>query len=80
MEVYPYFDEALSNALLVQCVTKLSYPFSHDDFKKLRYQDSKFFGYRIEDVPYEADFLEYDSIYISKVNCGKYICDLEQDE
>jgi len=34
----------------------------------------------MEDIPFETDFVEYDSIYISKINCGKYICDLEHDE
>ena len=80
LEIYPIFDEVLSNSLFVQCVTKHTYPFSQEDFKKLRYQDSKYFGHQIEDVAFEADFLEHDSIYMAKVNCGKYICDLQQDK
>lgn len=77
IEVYPMFDETLAEGVMLKCVNKVSYPFSTDDFKKLRYKDSKYFGYKLDDVKFESDFLDYDSLYITRINCGKYICDMD---
>jgi hypothetical protein len=80
IEIYPMFDESMAEAVMIRCVNKVSYPFSKDDFKKMRQNHSKYLGYKIDDVSYSSEFVDYDSIYITKINCGKYICDMEQDK
>jgi hypothetical protein len=80
IEVFPLFDETMSQAVMLKCVNKVSYPFSADDFKKLHKVNAKYFGYRLENVLYSSEFVDYDSLYIAKVNCGNWICDMRQDE
>ena len=71
--VYPYFDRVMMMNVMVNVLDKNTFPFTPQEYKAMVKASIPEDSRRLPDVCFSTEFIQYDHIYLAKVDCGKFL-------